>query len=147
MQKRGTARSVNEAPKKRKHLRDRRKETFWRKHVEAQKFSALSKRGYARANNLSESSFNFWCREIALRAREKVPKGAQLHCSDQTSVNPFVSIRLLPDQPVPSPESPLPETDVEEQQIDILVPGGAVIRVNERCNIGFVAELFSSLKD
>jgi hypothetical protein len=147
MQKPGTARDIAETSKKRKHLRDKRKETFWRKHVEAQKISGLSKRGYCKANNLSESSLNSWGRELALRAREKLPPtSALLHSSPQKAVNPFVSIRLLPDAPVPALEQPVFDKLSEKPQIEILVPGGAVIRVNEHCNAAFVSELFSLLK-
>jgi hypothetical protein len=52
----------------------------------------------------------------------------------------------LPDE-VKEPEFVPPIIESRsEQRIDILVPGGAVIRVSENCSVKFVAELFSTLK-
>ena len=58
---------------KQRWVRDDLKEGYWRKHIAAWKRSGMSKRGYCKANNLSESSFNAWNREISLREREYAP--------------------------------------------------------------------------
>ena len=135
---------------KQRWVRDDRKESFWRKHIEAWKVGGLSKRGYCISHNLSQSSFNAWCREIELRNREMVASAnseAVLSKSVEQPKNAFVPLRLLPDDLIDKePLSQEVECRVEKQQIEILVPGGAVIRVDENCSVKFVAELFSSLK-
>jgi len=136
---------------KQRWVRDDRKEAFWRKHIAAQKQSGLSKRGYCLANNLSQSSFNAWSREIELREREKVaPLNVDelLTVAPSISPNPFVPLRLLaeaPSHPVTEPPS-APVRDSAHGNIEILVPGGAMIRITADCTAGLVAELFSALK-
>ena len=101
-------------------------------------------------HNLAQSSFNAWNREIELRNREKVSSAnaaALLSHTDETPKNPFVPLRLLPDdEKEQEPQPPIVESCPLKQLIDILVPGGAVIRVDENCSLKFVAELFSTLK-
>ncbi len=43
---------------KQRWVRDDKKEAIWREHIAKWKASGLSKRGYAIAHNLPESSFN-----------------------------------------------------------------------------------------
>ena len=65
--------------------------------------------------------------------------------------NPFVPLRLLPDAAaikegqLLAEESP-DEIPTQKQCIDILVPGGAIIRVGEHCNLKLVAKLLSALR-
>jgi hypothetical protein len=149
MQKRTKFQIRSDASKQR-WVRDDRKESFWRKHLEAWKVSGESKRGYCISHNLTQSSFNAWNREIELRDREKVSSAnakALLTHTAETPKNPFVPLRLLPDdEKEPEPRLPIVEPAPVTQLIDILVPGGAVIRVDENCSLKFVAELFSTLK-
>ena len=98
MQKRSKYQIRSDAAKQR-WVRDDRKESFWRRHIEAWKSSGLSKRGYCIANDLSQSSFNAWNREITLRDREKIPStNATELLSVPPEKNPFVPLRLLPDE-------------------------------------------------
>ncbi|HNC91609.1 MAG TPA: hypothetical protein PL000_21975, partial [Anaerolineales bacterium] len=133
---------------KQRWVRDDRKEAFWRKHIEAWKASGMSKRAYSRAHNLSESSFNAWIREIALREREYVPtENVATLLAD--SKNPFVPIRLVSDnEGKAAPLQPVPQviTPPHDSRVEIVVPGGAVMRVSDTCNVEFVAQLFSFLK-
>jgi hypothetical protein len=55
---------------KQRWVRDDKKEAFWRAQIERWKVSGLSKRAFCESNNLSQSLFNAWNREIALRDRE-----------------------------------------------------------------------------
>lgn len=147
MQKRTKFQVRSDAAKQR-WVRDDRKESFWRKHVEAWKVSKLSKRGYCISRNLSQSSFNAWRREIELRDREKVASANSVELLSEPATparGAFVPLRLLPSE-VKEPLSQEVECGVAKQSIEILVPGGAVIRVNEICSLKFVAELFSTLK-
>ncbi|MCC7531000.1 MAG: hypothetical protein IT342_20945 [Candidatus Melainabacteria bacterium] len=144
MQKRSKFQIRSDAAKQR-WVRDDRKESFWRKHIEAWKKSGLSKRAYCLSNDLSDSSFNAWNREISIRDREKVPTANAAELLSPEDKNPFVPLRLLADErAVEKPDSQAQV--VKSLDLEILVPGGAVIRINERSSISFVVELFSSLK-
>lgn len=134
---------------KQRWVRDDKKEAFWRQHIDARKRSSLSKRAYCKAKNLSESSFNAWCREIELRDREKVSTtNAAVLLADEKhhSSNPFVPLRLVASESKPEQPDPPASIDETHQPISILVPGGAEIRINDNCSVSFVAELYSSLK-
>lgn len=133
---------------KQRWVRDDEKEAFWRKHVQAQKRSGISKRGYCKANNLPEASFYGWVREIALRDREKIPAShaaSQLTKMHADSDNPFVPLRLLSDAPENSAAGSTHD-GVKDNRIEIHVPGGAVIQVNADCNVNYLAQLFCALK-
>ncbi len=133
---------------KQRWVRDDIKEGFWRKHVEAWEASGLSKRAYCIAHDLSQSSFNAWNRELTIRDREKVPStnAQELLYELPSNKNPFVPLFILPDKPETTiPDSLQEEKIPENQHIEILVPGGAVIRVNG-CSSRFIAEIFLSLK-
>lgn len=75
MQKRSKFQIRSDAAKQR-WVRDDRKESFWRRHIEAWKNSGLSKRGYCLANDLSQSSFNAWNRDD--RRHYELPLGDSL---------------------------------------------------------------------
>jgi len=136
---------------KQRWVRDDRKEAFWRSHIHGWKQSGQSKRAYCIAHNVSQSSFNAWTREIGIRDREKVPSAnaeALLSESVEQLKNPFVALHLLPDGALEeegaaeSSESPASST---ARRVEILVPGGATIRI-ESCSLNFIGELFSTLK-
>ncbi len=99
MQKRTKFQIRSDAAKQR-WVRDDRKESFWRKHVESWKLSGLSKRAYCISQNLSQSSFNAWNREIELRDREKIPSAnANVLLSDHIQrllILSFLSAFFLP---------------------------------------------------
>jgi len=135
---------------KQRWVRDEKKEAFWRQHIGVWKRSGLSKRAYCKSKNLADSSFNAWYREIELRDREKVATtnaAVLLTEAEQKSTNPFVPLRLVASEPQQEQlEPPHTKADETQQTISILVPGGAVLRVTDNCNLNFVAELYSSLK-
>jgi hypothetical protein len=133
---------------KQRWVRDDRKEAFWRKQIERWKTSGLSKRAFCESNNLSASSFNAWNREIGLRDREKV-KTANAEALLNSAKNPFLPIRLVPD--AGQEETPTGKTIDEPASpsspaIEILVPGGAIIRVAEGAQVDYISQLFSTLK-
>ncbi len=133
---------------KQRWVRDDKKEAFWRKHIEAWKKSRLSKRAYCISHDLSQSSFGAWFREIELRDRERLPSANAADLLSDPDVkpdNPFVPLRLLPDELTEKKPEPA-EGNLHQGHIEILVPGGVVIRLNERCGVNFVAELLHSLK-
>jgi hypothetical protein len=134
---------------KQRWVRDERKEAYWRARINDWKKSGKSKRAYCIDNDLPESTFNAWGREIAIRDREKVSsKSAQelLAEAPQETSNPFVPLRLLPDAETP-PEENLPTAAPVNQTslIEVLVPGGAIIRLHVS-DLSSIGELYSVLK-
>jgi hypothetical protein len=147
MQKRSKFQIRSDAAKQR-WIRDDRKESFWRRHIEAWKQSGLSKRGYCLTKELSQSSFNAWSREITLRDREKVPATKTTESLlEAKNQNPFVPLRLLSDE-AQAGNRELPSSPPRiGTSLEILVPGGAVIRINDHPSLELIVELFSSLKN
>jgi hypothetical protein len=136
---------------KQRWVRDDKKESFWRQQINEWKRSGKSKRAYCKFKNLSESSFNAWSREIELRDREKVSTtnaAVLLTDAEQQSPNPFVPLRLVSSGLGMAEQSEPESVSMEKpkQSLSILVPGGAVIKLDGACSASFVAELYSSLK-
>jgi hypothetical protein len=154
VQKRSKFQVRSDASKQR-WVRDDRKEAFWRKQIADWKKSGLSKRAFCIQHVLSQSSFNAWCREIGIRDREKIPStNAEMLLatpSEFPKTNPFVPLRLLADgeerahveAPAGAELDKAPET---RQCVEIVVPGGAVIRVHEDSNLDLVGKIFSTLR-
>jgi hypothetical protein len=145
----GTDFQIRSDAAKQRWVRDDKKEAFWRRQIESWKKSGLSKRAFCKTKNLTESSFNAWCREIELRDREKVTSAnaaTLLDDTEQQPSNPFVPLHLVSNDPKQEQPDPEPGREAEpKQRISILVPGGAEIRVSD-CSVSFVAELYYSLK-
>jgi hypothetical protein len=139
----------SDAAKQRWHVRDDKKEGFWRGHLESWKKSGLSKRAYCTQHNLAYSSFMAWRREIELRDRENDPPSnvAALLSQPTERANPFVPVRIVADKVVPAQsEAPAESGSSKEQSIEITLPSGAVIRLHDGCDPTFVAKLLCSLK-
>jgi hypothetical protein len=147
--KKRTKFQVRSDASKQRWIRDDKKEAFWRRHIEAWKRSGLSTRAYCKSKNLTESSFNAWCREIELRDREKVATTnatALLEEIEQQMPNPFVPLRLISREPKCEQVESLPaRLEEAKPNVSILVPGGAVITVSG-CSAGFITELYLSLR-
>jgi hypothetical protein len=68
---------------------------------------------------------------------------------DEEKQNPFVPIRIVQNA---GGEDVVPQMSRQESkgesrsEIEIALPGGAVIRLNDNCNLRMVAELLSILK-
>jgi hypothetical protein len=151
MPKRSKFQIRSDAARQRWHVRDEQKEAFWRGHNEGWKKSGLSKRAYCVAHDLTYSSFMAWRREVEIRDREKVPpanSAALLSKATKKPSGPFVPVQLLSEKltETKANESKA-KCDADRQHIDILVPGGAVIRLSATCSAPFIAELVSALKN
>jgi len=149
MQKKRTKFQIRSDAAKQRWVRDDKKETFWRRHLEEWKVSGLSKRAYCIQQNLPQSSFNAWRRELDLRDREKgsfesSPGASQNHAAG------FVPIRLVPDNQFQEHESEprIERLNASEKKgvVEVVIPGGAVLRIDEHCPEGFVSKIFSALK-
>ena len=90
-----------------------------------------------------------WRREVELRDREKDPPAnvAALLSNAGKKASPFVPVRIIPENVPEKKESEAPPASaVEQQQIEIALPSGAVIRLRDGCDPSFVAKLLSCLK-
>jgi hypothetical protein len=145
--RKGTKFQIRSDAARQRWVRDERKEAYWRARISDWKKSGKTKRAYCLENNLSQSSFNAWNREIAIRDREKVPStNAQELLAQSQIINPFVPLRLLPETDEPaegkcSSTAQLNPTSL----VEILVPGGAIIRLHD-CGLSSIGEIFSALK-
>jgi transposase-like protein len=149
-------------------VRDPVKEQYWKRHLALWQRSGLSIRAYCKENGVVEASFYSWRRELIIRARED-GSAEQVACAegvtpntvkdgrgrtvrirfrqtDQAALlkegeksNPFVPIHIVQDRE-------RLETNMERQNVEIALPGGAVIHLNGECNVRLVAELLSALK-
>ena len=148
MPKRTNFQIRSDAARQRWHVRDEKKESFWRGHKERCRKSGLSKRAYCTKHNLAYSSFMTWRREIEIRDRESVPPASvsALLATAEKSSNPFVPIRVLSEASLPAQESPVRENNASQSsQVEISLPGGTVIRIQDNCNPSFVAKLLAAL--
>lgn len=133
---------------KQRWIRDEKKEAFWRRHIEAWKLSGLSKRAYCKLKQLTESSFNAWSCEVELRDREKVTStnaGDLLQEAGDQTASLFVPLHLVPSEPTLAGVESQPSAEGPRHSISILVPGGAVIKVDD-CSIDFISKFYSFLK-
>ena len=139
----------SDAAKQRWHVRDEEKEKYWRGHADAWRKSNLSKRAYCEKHELAYSSFMAWRREIEIRDREKIPPAnvaALLPTGEEKRTNPFVQIRIRPERAAEKVDELTPVAEKSmRKQIEIVLPTGAVIRLDDECNPSFIAKLLSSL--
>lgn len=100
-------------------VRSQEKESFWRSHVDGQRLSGESIRGYCRMRKLSEALFHFWRREIAHRDREKR--------AGRRSADPgLIAVQVIGEPTARSATAPL---------LEIECPGGPRVRVREEAPI------------
>jgi len=98
--------------------RDPGKERFWRRVLARFRASRLNIREFCRREVLPEPNFYAWRAELARRDRRRNP--IRRLASSAGSVRPsFLPVRI-----VPQPQSAVPESAIE-----IVLPGGRVLRV------------------
>jgi hypothetical protein len=145
------------ATKKAKHIKST--EEQWRDIFSEWSTSGLSEGKFCKRENYSTEAFRYMWKELKMPSRKKPSTQAQrtkvqtrsdavpLVEAVQQSTNPFVPLHLVSSEPQQE-QLKLPHTKVDETQqtISILVPGGAVLRMTDNCNLNFVAELYSLLK-
>ena len=147
MQQRTKFQIRSDASKKR-WVRDDKKESFWRKHIAEWKASGLSKRAYAISQNLPESSFNAWRREIELRDREKVSTtNAKALLPEDESL--FVPLRVLADSTARVSSKPAAATQAAATGtcLDLFLPGGCVLKLTQDSDFTLVKRLIAALEE
>lgn len=155
MQKRTKFQIRSDAAKQR-WVRDDKKEAFWRKHVEAWKKSGLSKRAYCITNNLSQSSFNAWWRELEIRDRERIPSENALALLAEPSDEPktakkaapktFLPLHVLPEPAEPDSSRPSSKMNSGGPTVELILPGGCVIHLSQDTDLKLIGKLLSSLE-
>lgn len=139
MQKNKSKFQIRSEAAKKRWQRDDTKEQYWREQLSALAKSKLSVRGYCQVNSVSESSLRAWRRELALRDRE-VP----LSEARKEIPSPFVPIRLVMDEPQ---NLMLGDPREKVSQLELVVRGGAVIRIENDTDLKLVSRLLSALED
>lgn len=86
-------------------------------------------------------------RKIAIRYRQTDQPTMESLLKDDAKPNPFVPIRIFQGDETPQASHEIdPSNGSGQRGIEIVLPGGAVIRLSESSNIRLVAELLSVLK-
>ena len=156
----------------RQWARDQEKESFWRDKLAQWLSSGLSVRAFCRRQQVPESSFNAWRREIMIRDRESlVNDGVSTELSRQ-SIPATVKDsrgRLIPtkfreaqsSQQVvsDSPASPFVPLQIVHStphdsavlqksitQLDIVTPAGFTVRVTSDADVSFIAKIIQTLE-
>ena len=139
MQKNKSKFQIRSEAAKKRWQRDDTKEQYWREQLSALAESKLSVRGYCQANDVSESSLRSWRRELSLRDREvPLPKARK------EAPNPFVPIRLVMHE---RQDSMLGDLTEKVSPLELIVRGGAVIRIENDTDFKLVSRLLSALED
>jgi transposase len=118
-----------------KRHRDRVKERCWREHLAAWRRSGQSVRAYCAAQGLSEPSFYSWRRVLTQRERRS---GARTAAGDRTASatlapgSPFVPVRLVEDTAA---------------AVEVVLPGGRVVRVAAGFSAQTLREVVAALED
>ena len=109
--------------------RDLKRERTWRRYVAAQRTSGLTIRDFCQAQDLRETSFHFWRKEIAKRDREAAaePKAAPA----------FVPVAVI---------DPPRDTTPVASPIDIRLAEGHRVRVRAGCDRRLLADVLALLR-
>jgi len=98
-------------------IRDRKKEAFWRRHVQGQQASGESIRAYCHAHSLKEPAFYWWRTELARRGQS-------------TAQPAFVPVHVVADTPA---------------CIEITLPGGQRVRIRGSVDRQTLADVLAVL--
>jgi hypothetical protein len=133
----------------RPHLWDRRKERTWRQRLARWQKSGLSGRDFCAREGFSEASFYGWRRTLAERdeqragtpqaaARPALPRPARRRSARPPAVPALVPVRLL--------SATLPVVDAGTA-IELVLPGGSVLRLRPGFDADSVRELVALLQE
>jgi hypothetical protein len=111
--------------------RDLVKENTWRRIFQKCDASGQSGRQFCKSEGLSEHQFYAWRTIIRNRDSEGKPQDKQ-----GEGRNPFVRIRLAGEDISPLREAP----------VEVVLPGGAFIRVTGESNIGLVCRILTTME-
>jgi transposase-like protein len=109
--------------------RERRRETRWRRIIGEHERSGLGVRAFCRAENLRESAFYFWRREIQSRQAEQ----EQRRVDEPTPAPLFVPVHVA-------------EGGAAAGAIEILLPGGCRVHVAAPVDRQALADVLAALR-
>ncbi len=112
---------------------DLKREQIWHRHLKEYHSSGQTIRAYCHANDLRETAFYFWRKEIAYRDREQAAPSPTP--STAPSSPAFVPVTVI--------ESP---TKGNETRIDIWLAGGHRVRVRTGCDRDLLADAMAMLQ-
>lgn len=149
--------------------RDEEKEKYWRGKIAEWEKSGLSLRGYCRRNQVPESSFNAWRRELWIRDRENMVGGTGMPEGTTGTVKDSRG-RVIPasfrhadsvtnsSSPKKSEESPFVPLQVVDDakaeriapaskccSIELAYPDGRILKFDSGIDIAFLSQLIQSL--
>jgi len=108
-------------------VRDRKKESCWRRHLKAQPQGGLSVAAYCRRHGLREYGFYWWRRELARR--------------DAAVPAAFVPVHVTVERPAAAREE-------ERGAIEIVLPGDRRVRVmGSAVDRGMLADVLWALEE
>jgi hypothetical protein len=131
---RGDAKSQTQRKKATKFVRRSalEGERFWRAHVFAHAKSGLRRGEYCKEYGLSVNSFKRW------RAKFAAELKTNLRAMHLQVANPFVEVHV--------PSVPPPKA-VEEEILEVVLPGGVKIVVTERTPLHLLAQVLNAMQD
>ena len=120
--------------------RDKHREAYWRKLIRKRERSGLTIRGYCRENNLPESAFYFWRRELERR------DGTRGEAEQEQRKRPparaaFVPVRVMA-APAPVARDDMPGAP---GRIEIELSGGQRVHVTAPVDRQALAEVLAVL--
>lgn len=130
--------------------RDLQREQFWRRMVRRQAGSGRTVREFCAAENLLESAFYFWRRELERRQHERrerrtarsprrrhAPAGVKSSPA-AAGPTPFVPVEVLPTPHAPGPSTP---------RLEIVLPSGVTLHVPSGFDRTTLASVLDALED
>ena len=119
---------------RRRWPRDPRRERFWRGVLRRQADSGSTVRDFCAAENLPESAFYFWRREIQRRnqersARARPPRSRRTRHTPSRSVGKTARTQPQPSVFVPVEIAPLPSGPNHSARLEVVLPCGAKLQV------------------
>ena len=130
----------------RKGERDLKRERFWRAALRRRQRSGLTVREFCRGEQLSETAYHFWRREIARRDREPRPRSKHTRIKASASrttsgKRTAISPPLFQELAIVSGQSP-----GANRGLEVVLPDGCRLRVPAEVDRALLADVLSVLE-
>lgn len=125
--------------------RDPGLERAWRQRVRRQASSGLSVRAFCEQQGLAESAFHFWRQELKRRAAES--RDAVISSSPANGQPRFVPVIMAEPSEPNLRDAALISSEASPLAIELVHPGGIVIRVPGRCDVAALRVVLDLLDD
>ena len=99
----------------------------------------MTVRVYCQAKGLKENQFFSWRREIRKRDQEEAPAQSKLESAD------FVPLKIV--EAATATEAPTQSMQQDTEALEVVAPGGFIIRVRHRTNMNIFAKVIKALED